>query len=278
VRVSPCQVTLVSHRGRLRFGGVGGGGGGGRGDVGGVRGGGVSPERVEQGDQGEGGGGGGWKPHIARVEVVVSLLCMCVSELRVALESGSQPKEAFFRQFEALPVDSTRFCGSASATWMRRADTVAQQSLRWNGRGRTSGPEVRLCVCTTHPPTPPLSSPMQTPVAAPVAAATERSLDCYVVRPAGVLAEILGAVELGEDELLIRLRELGLITYPSPLLVPLLEEWPDVLAVEVLAQLDPTDLVLFGQAGRACRAAVVAFGVPQEEDVEAWIDDEGTEY
>ena len=42
-------------------------------------------------------------------------------------------------------------------------------------------------------------------------------------------------------------------------------EWSDVLAVEVLTRLDPTDLVLFGQAGRACRAAVVAFGVPQEE-------------
>ena len=34
----------------------------------------------------------------------------------------------------------------------------------------------------------------------------------------------------------------------------------------MLARLDPTDVVVFGQAGRACRAAVVAFGVPQEEE------------
>ena len=74
----------------------------------------------------------------------------------------------------------------------------------------------------------------------------------------------------------LRLRELGLITYPSPLLEGLLEQ-PDVLAAEVLARLEPTDLVLFGQAGRACRAAMVAFGVPQE--AERWSedsDDEGT--
>jgi hypothetical protein len=93
------------------------------------------------------------------------------------------------------------------------------------------------------------------------------SEDRYVVRPAGVLAEIIGAAELGEDELLGRLRELGLITYPSPLLVGLLEGLPEVLTVEVLAQLPPTDIVVFGQAGRACRAALVAFGVPQEEGI-----------
>ena len=120
------------------------------------------------------------------------------------------------------------------------------------------------------------SSAMQAPTANPAAAAADRPPDRYVVRPAGVLADILGAAEIGEDELLLRLRELGLITYPSPLLVPLLEEWPDVLAVEVLTRLDPTDLVVFGQAARACRAAVVAFGVPQEEAASDEIDDEGT--
>jgi len=118
---------------------------------------------------------------------------------------------------------------------------------------------------------------MPAPAAALVAVG--RPPDRYVVRPAGVLAEFLGAAELGEDELLLRLRELGLITHPSPLLGGLTEGLPEVLAAEVLARLDPTDLVLFGQAGRACRAAVVAFGVPQEE-VESWSDDsddEGTE-
>jgi len=102
--------------------------------------------------------------------------------------------------------------------------------------------------------------------------------DRYVVRPAGVLAEVLGDAEMGEDELLLKMRELGLVTYPSPLLAPLLEEWPDVLAAKVLARLDPADLVVFGQAARACRAAVVAFGVPQEEATggESDSDDEGT--
>jgi hypothetical protein len=73
--------------------------------------------------------------------------------------------------------------------------------------------------------------------------------------------------------LLLRLKELGLLTYPSPLLGGLLEELPEVLAAEVLPLLDPTDIVVFGQAARACRAAVVAFGVPQEE---VWSDEEGS--
>jgi len=101
------------------------------------------------------------------------------------------------------------------------------------------------------------------PAAAPAAAFADHTPDRYLVRPEGVLAELLGAAEFGEDELLLRLRELGLITYPSPLLEGLLERLPEVLEAEVLARLDPTDLVLFGQAGRACRAAVVAFGVQQ---------------
>ena len=120
---------------------------------------------------------------------------------------------------------------------------------------------------------------MQAPSAAVTtpAAAADPPPDRYVVRPAGVLAELLGPAELGEDELLLRLRELGLITYPSPLLEGLLQ-LPGVLAAEVLALLNPTDLVLFGQANRACRTAVVAFGVPQEEAPSYDInDDEGTE-
>ena len=117
---------------------------------------------------------------------------------------------------------------------------------------------------------------MQAPAAAAAsaaAAAADRPPDRYVVRPTGVLADLLGAAELGDDELLLRLRELGLITYPSPLLGGLLEKLSDVLEFEVLSQLDPTDVVVFGQAGRACRAAVVAFGVPQEVEVEGWSDD-----
>jgi len=100
------------------------------------------------------------------------------------------------------------------------------------------------------------------PAATPAAAAADPHRDRYVVRPAGVLTDLLGAAELGEDELLLRLRELGLLTYPSPLLEGLLGELHEVLAVEVLARLDLTYRVLFGQAGRACRAAVVALGVP----------------
>jgi hypothetical protein len=123
-----------------------------------------------------------------------------------------------------------------------------------------------------------MHAPATAPVAAAATAADQRP-DRYVVRPAGVLVELLGAAELGEDELLLRLRELGLITYPSPLLEGLLEDLPEVLVAEALARLDPTDMVLFGQAGRACRAAVVAFGVPQEEEMERGSedsDDEGT--
>jgi hypothetical protein len=59
------------------------------------------------------------------------------------------------------------------------------------------------------------------------ASSNEESPDRYVVRLSGALAALLGraeSAELPEDELLGRLREWGLITYPSPLLAPLLEE------------------------------------------------------
>ena len=86
---------------------------------------------------------------------------------------------------------------------------------------------------------PPPSSAMQTP---PTPAS-------YVVRLSGALAALLGradGAELPEDELLGRLTEWGLITYPSPLLGGLHGELAEVLAAEVLPRLDPTDL---GRAG-----------------------------
>ena len=59
------------------------------------------------------------------------------------------------------------------------------------------------------------------------------------------------------------LRAKGLITYPSPLLGPLLEEWSDVLAAEVLPWLPPTDLAMFARVGPATRAAVVYSELPR---------------
>jgi len=92
------------------------------------------------------------------------------------------------------------------------------------------------------------------------------SPDHYVVRLSGALAALLGRAEgseLPEDELLGRLREWGLITYPSPLLGGLLEKLPEVLEAEVLSQLDPTDVAMFARVGSASRAAVVASGLPR---------------
>ena len=86
------------------------------------------------------------------------------------------------------------------------------------------------------------------------------------MRLAGALATLLGraeGAELPKDELLGRLREWGLITYPSPLLGPLLEKLPEVLAAEVKPRLDSTDLALFTRVGPASRAAVVASGLPR---------------
>ena len=94
----------------------------------------------------------------------------------------------------------------------------------------------------------------------------ERCPDRYVVRLSGALAALLGqaeCAELPEDDLLGWLQAKGLITYPSPVLAPLLEEWPDVLAAEVLTRLDSTDLAMFARVGPASRAAVVASGLPR---------------
>ena len=80
-----------------------------------------------------------------------------------------------------------------------------------------------------------------------------------------VLAALLrpgGQDRVYEDAMLGRLREAGLITYPSPLLGGLLEKLPEVFAAEVLAQLDPADLAFVAQVDSGCRAAVVASGLP----------------
>ena len=81
----------------------------------------------------------------------------------------------------------------------------------------------------------------------------------YVVRLSGALAALLGrgeGAELPEDELLGRMREWGLLTYPSPLLGRLLEKVPEVLEAEVLARLDATDHAIIAQVARPWRAAV----------------------
>jgi len=86
---------------------------------------------------------------------------------------------------------------------------------------------------------------MQTP-------ASDRSPDHYIVRLSGPLAALLGraqGAELPEDDLLGWLRAAALITYPSPLLGGLLEKLPEVLAVEVLSQLESTDFAICGRVG-----------------------------
>ena len=101
--------------------------------------------------------------------------------------------------------------------------------------------------------------------AATVAAAAG-STDQRVMHLAGALAALLGhaeGAEITEDEVLGRLRQAGLITYPSPLLGRLLEELRDLFAAEVLPHLDPTTLALFSGVGGACRAAVVSSGLPR---------------
>ena len=98
------------------------------------------------------------------------------------------------------------------------------------------------------------------------ASARARSPDHYVVRLSDALAALLGrgeGAELPEDELLGRLREWGLIIYPSPLLGGLLEKLPEVLAAEVFTRLDPTDLALFARMAPASRAVVVASSLPR---------------
>jgi hypothetical protein len=106
--------------------------------------------------------------------------------------------------------------------------------------------------------TPPSPPAMQSP-----AAAAARSLPRHVVRLSAALAALLGQVEppdLPEDELLVVLREAGLITYPSPLLGPLLE-LPGVVAAEVLPRLELPDRAMVARVGRASRAVVVASGL-----------------
>jgi hypothetical protein len=47
----------------------------------------------------------------------------------------------------------------------------------------------------------------------------------------------------------------------TPPLLDLLKRFPDLFVKEVLDRLDPTTRALFGQAGSACRAAVVDSGL-----------------
>jgi hypothetical protein len=111
-----------------------------------------------------------------------------------------------------------------------------------------------------------LAGAATTATAAAAATAASSSIDRRVVRLADALAALLGhaeGAEITEDEVLGSLREAGLITYPSPLLGRLLGELRDLFAAEVLPQLDPTARALFSRVGGACRAAVVASGLPR---------------
>ena len=102
---------------------------------------------------------------------------------------------------------------------------------------------------------------MQPPPAA--ASAGEPSPGRYVVRLSGALAALLGrgeGAELWEDEVLgMKMREHGLLTYPSPLLGRLLEKVPEVLQAEVLARLDAADHAMTAQVARPWRAAAGPF-------------------
>jgi len=79
------------------------------------------------------------------------------------------------------------------------------------------------------------------------------------------------AGEVDEDEVVDKLglagltwlRANGLLTYPSPLLRRLLEEWRHLLVAEVLSQLDPMACTMLAQVGRPWLAAVLASGLPR---------------
>jgi len=65
---------------------------------------------------------------------------------------------------------------------------------------------------------------------------------------------------LDEDGLLGRLREEGLITYPSPLL-QFLEEYPDLFKEEVLPRLDPPARASLARTGRVMRDTVYPLAI-----------------
>ena len=65
------------------------------------------------------------------------------------------------------------------------------------------------------------------------------------------------------------LREAGLITYPSPLLGPLLA-LPAVFETEVLPRLEPASRALVARVGRASRAVVVASSLPRAGTIK-WV-------
>jgi len=66
-----------------------------------------------------------------------------------------------------------------------------------------------------------------------------------------------------EERVLGRLREAGLITYPSPLGGRLLGELPEVLAKEVLSRLDPVDRTMLVQVARPWQKSVLDCGLPR---------------
>jgi len=107
--------------------------------------------------------------------------------------------------------------------------------------------------------------------AATQALSTQTGLGAAAAAAASVLAALLrpgasggGQDAVSEDAVLVgRLREAGLITYPSPLLEGLLEELPEVLAAEVLGRLAPVDRTMLAAVGRPWHAAVLASGLPR---------------
>ena len=100
--------------------------------------------------------------------------------------------------------------------------------------------------------------------------AAAASVLAALLRPAG-RDPVLSINEDGQDAVVLgRLREAGLITYPSPLLGRLLGELPQVLEKEVLAQLDSVDRTMLAQVGRPWRAAVVDSRLPRLPMTPTW--------
>ena len=137
-------------------------------------------------------------------------------------------------------------------------ELAEQELLAWL---RLAQEPITYCLPTSLAVTSPASPP-----AASAAAHARPARDRLVVRLPGALAALLGraeGAEGSEHQLLLWLREAGLITYPSPLLKRLLEELPHVFAAEVLPKLGPADLALLSRVGITSRAVVMSSGLPR---------------
>ena len=163
----------------------------------------------------------------------------------------------------AMQTASTAAAGRSPARYVARLAGEVDENDFLAEIGPAAVTWLREAGLTTYPSPPPPAAAHVAALPTPTCAGDESSTPRHrVLRLAGEVAEDEVVDKLGLAAL-TWLRANGLLTYPSPLLGGLLEEWRDVLVKHVLERLDSTDCAILARVAKPWLAVVMANNLPR---------------